>query len=152
MLHRLKGNCYLGVESNTGGLHATRLRGDKATAHDGVIRRVEVVSLLFVSAVWLCRGAVSEDGTPQSRQQQDGPSRPLAEQPESERCDIFPVHAVQPSRLYSTWRFSDPVDPYKLLDQKRSLGLVVARGTAVVLVSPVAGTEEIANPFVDAVS
>ncbi|PFH34718.1 U6 snRNA-associated Sm family protein [Besnoitia besnoiti] len=46
----------------------------------------------------------------------------------------------------------DPEDPYRLLDQTRSLGLIVARGTAVVLISPVAGTEEIANPFVDATS
>ncbi|CBZ51613.1 putative u6 snRNA-associated Sm-like protein [Neospora caninum Liverpool] len=46
----------------------------------------------------------------------------------------------------------DPEDPYKLLDQTRTLGLIVARGTAVVLISPVAGTEEIANPFVDATS
>lgn len=29
----------------------------------------------------------------------------------------------------------------------RSLGLVVARGTLLVLVSPVDGSEEIANPF-----
>lgn len=33
---------------------------------------------------------------------------------------------------------------------KRSLGLVVARGTLLVLVSPVDGSEEIANPFVTA--
>ncbi|EPR59472.1 U6 snRNA-associated Sm family protein [Toxoplasma gondii TgCatPRC2] len=46
----------------------------------------------------------------------------------------------------------DPEDPYKLLDQTRTLGLIVARGTAVVLISPVDGTEEIANPFVDASS
>jgi len=32
----------------------------------------------------------------------------------------------------------------------RSLGLVVARGTLLVLVSPVDGSEEIANPFVQA--
>ena len=30
----------------------------------------------------------------------------------------------------------------------RDLGLVVARGTLLVLVSPVDGSEEIANPFV----
>eukprot|EP00743_Colponemidia_sp_Colp-15_P005862 GILK01006301.1.p1 GENE.GILK01006301.1~~GILK01006301.1.p1 ORF type:complete len:112 (+),score=16.07 GILK01006301.1:42-338(+) len=41
----------------------------------------------------------------------------------------------------------DPEDPYKLLDSTRNLGLVVARGTAVMLISPVDGTEEIANPF-----
>jgi len=32
----------------------------------------------------------------------------------------------------------------------RALGLVVARGTLLVLVSPVDGSEEIANPFVQA--
>jgi hypothetical protein len=32
----------------------------------------------------------------------------------------------------------------------RPLGLVVARGTLLVLVSPVDGSEEIANPFVQA--
>ncbi|KAF4943793.1 hypothetical protein FGADI_13169 [Fusarium gaditjirri] len=35
-------------------------------------------------------------------------------------------------------------------DSTRSLGLVVARGTLLVLVSPVDGSEEIANPFVQA--
>ncbi|KAH8811383.1 hypothetical protein F5884DRAFT_854734 [Xylogone sp. PMI_703] len=33
-------------------------------------------------------------------------------------------------------------------ESSRSLGLVVARGTLLVLVSPVDGSEEIANPFV----
>ena len=32
-------------------------------------------------------------------------------------------------------------------DKTRTLGLTVARGTAVVLVGPVEGSEEIANPF-----
>jgi U6 snRNA-associated Sm-like protein LSm7 len=32
----------------------------------------------------------------------------------------------------------------------RSLGLVVARGTLLVVISPVDGSEEIANPFVAA--
>ncbi|KAI5463993.1 hypothetical protein BGZ63DRAFT_411852 [Mariannaea sp. PMI_226] len=35
-------------------------------------------------------------------------------------------------------------------DATRSLGLVVVRGTLLVLVSPVDGSEEIANPFVQA--
>ena len=35
-------------------------------------------------------------------------------------------------------------------ESTRSLGLVVARGTLLVLVSPVDGSEEIANPFVQA--
>lgn len=32
-------------------------------------------------------------------------------------------------------------------ESSRSLGLVVARGTLLVLISPVDGSEEIANPF-----
>ena len=43
---------------------------------------------------------------------------------------------------------ADPEDPYKLLDETRDLGLVVCRGTAVVLVAPTDGMEEIENPFV----
>ena len=41
----------------------------------------------------------------------------------------------------------DPDDPYKLLDETRSLGLTVNRGTSVMLVCPTEGFEEIANPF-----
>ena len=41
----------------------------------------------------------------------------------------------------------DPDDPYRLLDETRSLGLTVCRGTAVTLVCPADGFEEIANPF-----
>merc|ERR1712166_808077 len=42
----------------------------------------------------------------------------------------------------------DPDDAYRLTDETRSLGLVVCRGTAVILISPLDGTEEIANPFI----
>jgi len=42
----------------------------------------------------------------------------------------------------------DPDDPYKLTEDTRHLGLVVCRGTAVVLVCPVDGMEAIPNPFV----
>ncbi|KAG5120415.1 hypothetical protein JHK82_034835 [Glycine max] len=42
----------------------------------------------------------------------------------------------------------DPDDPLKTTDQNRSLGLIVFRGTAVMLVSPTDGTDEIANPFI----
>ncbi|XP_068666465.1 sm-like protein LSM7 isoform X4 [Aristolochia californica] len=38
-------------------------------------------------------------------------------------------------------------DPLKTTDQTRRLGLIVCRGTAVMLVSPTDGTDEIANPF-----
>ena len=41
----------------------------------------------------------------------------------------------------------DPDDPYKLMNETRELGLVVCRGTSVVLISPQDGMEEIANPF-----
>jgi len=42
----------------------------------------------------------------------------------------------------------DPDDPYKLTDDTRQLGLVVCRGTSVVLICPVDGMESISNPFV----
>ncbi|GAB5035847.1 u6 snrna-associated sm-like protein lsm7 [Nannochloropsis oceanica] len=44
----------------------------------------------------------------------------------------------------------DPADPYRLTEDTRDLGLLVCRGTQVSLISPVEGTEEIANPFVQA--
>ncbi|KAK9883692.1 hypothetical protein WA026_001878 [Henosepilachna vigintioctopunctata] len=42
----------------------------------------------------------------------------------------------------------DPDDPYKLIDDTRALGLVVCRGTSVVLICPVDGMESIQNPFI----
>ncbi|CAG8595294.1 3733_t:CDS:2 [Ambispora leptoticha] len=36
----------------------------------------------------------------------------------------------------------------KLTNETRNLGLIVCRGPAVILISPVDGTEEIPNPFV----
>ncbi|MFQ6625434.1 hypothetical protein Gotur_005138 [Gossypium turneri] len=42
----------------------------------------------------------------------------------------------------------DQDDPLKTTDQSRRLGLIVCRGTAVMLVSPTDGTDEIANPFI----
>ena len=41
----------------------------------------------------------------------------------------------------------DPKDPHKLSGKTRSLGLLVARGTSITVVSPEAGYEEIDNPF-----
>jgi U6 snRNA-associated Sm-like protein LSm7 len=41
----------------------------------------------------------------------------------------------------------DPADPYKLSGKTRHLGLIVCRGPSVSIISPVEGTEEIANPF-----
>ncbi|XP_065200170.1 U6 snRNA-associated Sm-like protein LSm7 [Planococcus citri] len=42
----------------------------------------------------------------------------------------------------------DPEDLFKLSNDTRQLGLVVCRGTAVILVCPMDGMEQIANPFV----
>lgn len=41
----------------------------------------------------------------------------------------------------------DKDDPTRITDETRTLGLVVCRGTAVMMVSPTQGAEEIANPF-----
>lgn len=41
----------------------------------------------------------------------------------------------------------DAEDPSRITNNTRSLGLVVCRGSAVMLISPTEGTEEIANPF-----
>ncbi|KAJ3278813.1 Sm-like protein lsm7, partial [Borealophlyctis nickersoniae] len=41
----------------------------------------------------------------------------------------------------------DPEDPSRNTDKTRPLGLVVCRGTALILISPLDGTEEIENPF-----
>lgn len=41
----------------------------------------------------------------------------------------------------------DPEDPLTVTDETRTLGLIVCRGTAVMLVAPSAGMEEISNPF-----
>ena len=41
----------------------------------------------------------------------------------------------------------DPADPYKLTDETRSLGLLVARGPSVMLVMPVEGRSETDNPW-----
>ena len=42
----------------------------------------------------------------------------------------------------------DPEDPFKLSEETRHLGLVVCRGTAVVLICPADGMESIPNPFI----
>eukprot|EP01100_Stratorugosa_tubuloviscum_P012385 TRINITY_DN5869_c1_g1_i1.p1 TRINITY_DN5869_c1_g1~~TRINITY_DN5869_c1_g1_i1.p1 ORF type:complete len:115 (-),score=47.12 TRINITY_DN5869_c1_g1_i1:171-476(-) len=38
-------------------------------------------------------------------------------------------------------------DPSKVTSEKRKLGLVVCRGPALMLIHPLDGTDEIANPF-----
>lgn len=42
----------------------------------------------------------------------------------------------------------DPEDNNKLTEETRSIGLVVCRGTSVMLISPIDGSQEIANPFI----
>ena len=44
----------------------------------------------------------------------------------------------------------DPDDPLKITDETRSLGLIVCRGTSVMVVSGLDGMEEIPNPFLAA--
>ncbi|CEG36592.1 Small Nuclear ribonucleoprotein splicing factor [Plasmopara halstedii] len=41
----------------------------------------------------------------------------------------------------------DPNDEYRITNETRKVGLVVCRGTSVMIVSPVDGTAEIPNPF-----
>lgn len=43
---------------------------------------------------------------------------------------------------------TDPDDQFKILDETRKLGLVVCRGTAVVLLCPADTMEAIPNPFI----
>jgi U6 snRNA-associated Sm-like protein LSm7 len=50
-------------------------------------------------------------------------------------------------RALTLLALTDPDDPLRVTDATRSLGLVVLRGTAVMVVAPTDGTEEIANPF-----
>ncbi|KHN71843.1 U6 snRNA-associated Sm-like protein LSm7, partial [Toxocara canis] len=42
----------------------------------------------------------------------------------------------------------DSEDPQKITEETRPLGLIVARGTAITVVAPNDGIEQIANPFV----
>ncbi|PRP88628.1 putative U6 snRNA-associated Sm-like protein [Planoprotostelium fungivorum] len=41
----------------------------------------------------------------------------------------------------------DPEEGQRVGNEKRHLGIVVCRGSAVMLISPMDGTEEIANPY-----
>merc|ERR1711934_22567 len=43
----------------------------------------------------------------------------------------------------------DPDDPYRILEETREIGLVVARGPSVMLICPMDGTQEIPNPFLE---
>lgn len=44
----------------------------------------------------------------------------------------------------------DPDDSLKITEETRNLGLIVARGTAITVVAPNEGIEQIPNPFVQA--
>lgn len=46
----------------------------------------------------------------------------------------------------------DPDDPFILLDKTRDLGRVVVRGPLLQGISPVEGSESIANPFAESVA
>ncbi|EGG17734.1 LSM domain-containing protein [Cavenderia fasciculata] len=45
----------------------------------------------------------------------------------------------------------DPQDPLNVTNEKRYLGLVVCRGSSVMMVCPMEGCEEIDNPYLDQV-
>ncbi|KAI4835617.1 U6 snRNA-associated Sm-like protein LSm7 [Plasmodium brasilianum] len=42
----------------------------------------------------------------------------------------------------------DPNDSFVITEKTRNIGLIVARGTSVALITPVDGTQEISNPFI----
>ncbi|CBY10442.1 unnamed protein product [Oikopleura dioica] len=48
----------------------------------------------------------------------------------------------------TTEHLRDADDPFRPSSESRNLGLVVCRGTSVVLISPQDGMEEIPNPFI----
>uniref|UniRef100_A0A8C8ZAL2 LSM7 homolog, U6 small nuclear RNA and mRNA degradation associated n=1 Tax=Prolemur simus TaxID=1328070 RepID=A0A8C8ZAL2_PROSS len=61
------------------------------------------------------------------------------------------LEALQPGPLGPPQPLSVPPDPddqYKLTEDTRQLGLVVCRGTSVVLICPQDGMEAIPNPFI----
>lgn len=43
----------------------------------------------------------------------------------------------------------DPDDHFVITEKTRNIGLVVAKGTSVALITPVEGTQEIENPFAE---
>jgi len=55
--------------------------------------------------------------------------------------------AASPAPSHRAPRAADPEDPMRVTDATRKLGLTVCRGTAVMLVAPTNGMEEIENPF-----
>lgn len=67
----------------------------------------------------------------------------------AERSSMQTHEIFVPSRFVSVHVFADKEDPTRITDETRSLGLVVCRGTAVMMVSPTQGAEEISNPFED---
>uniref|UniRef100_A0A4W6FL26 LSM7 homolog, U6 small nuclear RNA and mRNA degradation associated n=1 Tax=Lates calcarifer TaxID=8187 RepID=A0A4W6FL26_LATCA len=52
------------------------------------------------------------------------------------------------SSVFMIFAYPDPDDQLKLTEDTRQLGLVVCRGTSVVLICPQDGMEAIPNPFI----
>ncbi len=91
------------------------------------------------------------------------PGRSAAHRPAPLRPRGVQASAPAPTAMQPAWRTharpspratsrTDPEDPLRVTDATRALGLVVLRGTAVMVVAPLDGTEEIANPFAAAES
>uniref|UniRef100_A0A915I7S3 Uncharacterized protein n=1 Tax=Romanomermis culicivorax TaxID=13658 RepID=A0A915I7S3_ROMCU len=72
------------------------------------------------------------------------------DQSKNERSLFVDVDIIEGSPEKSVCMFGNPDDPYKLTNDTRNLGLIVARGSAVVTIGPMDGMEQIANPFVAA--
>ena len=62
-------------------------------------------------------------------------------------CSFQSCHNLFYSVLSLFSLFPDPKDHFRITDETRTLGLVVCRGTSVVLVCPADSLESIPNPF-----
>jgi len=60
-------------------------------------------------------------------------------QPSSPTCTLLVMARCSPDPSLTMLLSLDPDDPYKLLEEMRSLGLVVARGPSVMLICPMDG-------------
>lgn len=63
----------------------------------------------------------------------------------SQSCNIFSIALTYSAHFY--FCYVDSTDPYKSSGKERKLGLVVARGTSVMTISPLQDMKEIQNPF-----
>lgn len=64
------------------------------------------------------------------------------------RCVFLQLYMSITLQSHHKIYFLDPEDSFKLSEDTRQLGLVVCRGTAVVLICPADGMEAIPNPFI----